>query len=84
MIKTNLRRHEIIGLIMIFFAGTLFGIGLYFTFVGAVRPLFYGGDPAYLIRGKEYLLFPLFYGLAFLLYSLGKIEIKEAMPGKNR
>jgi len=81
--KSNLRKHEIIGLVMMFLSGTCLGIGLYLTFWGANRPIFYGSLD-YLIKGKEFLLFPLFYGLAALLWALGNIEIKEALPGKKR
>ena len=38
----NLRRYELIGLILIFLAGTSLGIGLYMVIWGANRPLFYG------------------------------------------
>jgi hypothetical protein len=78
----NLRRHEYMGLMLIFLSGTLIGLGLYITIWGAVRPLYYD-NLDYLIQGKELLLFPLFYGLGFVLWSLGKIELKEAMPGKK-
>lgn len=81
--KHNLRRHEMIGLILVFLAGTCLGIGLYITFWGANRPLFHDSID-YLIKGKELLLFPLFYGSAALLWSLGQIELKEARPGKKR
>jgi hypothetical protein len=80
---SDLKRHEIIGLIMIFCAGSLIGLGLYITFWGANRPIFYGSID-YLISGKEFLLFPLFYGLGFVLWALGHIELKEAMPGKRK
>lgn len=81
--NSNLKRHELIGLIMIFLAGTFIGLGLYVTIWGAIRPLYFG-DTDFLMKGKEFLLFPIFYGLGFVLYSLGKIELKEAMPGKRK
>lgn len=59
------------------------GIGLYVVLWGANRPLFYGSLDQ-LIRGREFLLFPLFFGLGALLWVLGKIELREAMPGKKR
>ncbi|MFH2021454.1 MAG: hypothetical protein ABIJ34_08645 [archaeon] len=80
---SNLKKHEIIGLLMIFLSGTLIGFGLYLTFWGANRPLFFGRLDQ-LISGREFLLFPMFYGLGLVLFELGKIELKEAMPGKNR
>jgi len=79
----NLQTYEIIGLILIFLGGTTLGIGLYVVLWGANRPLFYGSLDQ-LIRGREFLLFPLFFGLGALLWVLGKIELREAMPGKKR
>ncbi len=81
--KHNLRKHEILGLIFLFIAGSLFGLGLYLTFWGANRPVFYGSID-YLLKGKELLLFPLLYGTAMVLLALGMIELKEATPGKQR
>jgi|TARA_B100001964_G_C13781481_1_gene400456 hypothetical protein len=80
---SNFRRHEIVGMIQIFLAATFFGIGLYITFWTALRPLYYGSLD-YMISGKEILLFPLFYGVSALLWILGKIELKEALPGRGK
>lgn len=79
----NLRKYEIIGLVLIFLAGTLFGIGIYMAVWGANRPIFYGSLD-YLLEGKEFLLFPLLFGLAALFWAIGNIELKEALPGKRR
>lgn len=80
----NLRRHEVIGLVLVFLGATSIGVGIYLTLLGAVgRPLLYQSSD-YFIKGKEFILFPLFYGIGALLMALGKIELKEAMPGKNR
>jgi len=81
--KHNLRRHEIIGIILLFLAGTSFGIGLYITVWGASRPIFYGSLD-YLLSGKEFLLFPVFFGSAAVLWVLGQIELKEVLPGKRK
>ena len=81
--KHNLRQHEIMGLVLIFLSATAFGIGLYITIWAAIRPLYYGSLD-YLLSGKEFFLFPLFFGAAGLLWVLGKIELKEAQPGKKR
>ncbi|MCX6707614.1 MAG: hypothetical protein NT001_05755 [Candidatus Woesearchaeota archaeon] len=82
--KHNLRRHELMGLLFIFLAATCIGIGLYFTLMGAIgRPLLRQSTD-YFLKGKEFILFPLFYGVGALLWELGKIEIKEATPGKIR
>ncbi len=77
---TNLKRHEIIGLLLVFLGATCFGIGVYMTIYVALRPF----ETGQFISGKEFLLFPLFYGMGALLWSLGKIELKEAMPGRVR
>ena len=81
--KHNLRKHEIIGLILIFLAGTSFGIGLYIALWSAFRPIFYGSLD-YLLSGKEFLLFPIFFGSAAVLWVLGKIELKGVLPGKRK
>jgi len=80
--KSNLKRHELIGLLMIFLSGTLIGLGLYITFWGANRPLLFGSVDK-LLSGKEFLLFPLFFGLGFVMFVLGQIELKEAAPGRK-
>lgn len=81
--KANLRKHEILGLIYQFIGATSLGIGVYFAVWFAIRPLYYR-SLAYAIAGGEWLLFPLFFGLGGLLWSLGAIEIKEALPGHKR
>ena len=80
---TNFRKHEFIGLLMIFMGGTLLGFGLYLTMWGANRPIFYG-SLQYLMTGREFIVFPLFFGLGLVLLALGKIELKEMVPGKGR
>jgi len=79
----NLRKYELIGIFMIFLAGTSLGIGLYIVAWGANRPLFYG-SLGHLIKGNEYLIFPLFFGTAAVLWVMGQIELKEALPGKKK
>jgi len=84
MVQHNLRRHEIMGLIFIFLAATSIGIGIYLTLMGAIgRPLLRQSTD-YFLKGKEFILFPLFYGIGAVLWELGKIEIKEAVPGLVR
>ena len=80
--KTNLKTHELIGLLMIFLSGILIGIGLFATFWLAIRPFFITGST--LITVKEFLIFPFFYGLGFVMWAMGHIEIKEAKPGKRK
>jgi hypothetical protein len=80
MVKHNLRKHEAYGLILTFAGATWIGLGVYGTLLAANRLL--ANVP--LISGTELLLFPLFYGLGALMLAFGKIELKEALPGKGR
>ncbi len=80
--KSNLRKHELLGLFYQLISGTCFGLGVYYAFWSAVRPLYFN-SLKYSISGKDYLIFPLFFGLSFVLWSLGRIELKEAKPGKK-
>ena len=77
---SSFRKHEILGLFYQFIGMTSIGIGLYFAVWFAIRPLLYN-SAAYTMTTGEWILFPLFFGLGGLLWSLGTIEIKEAMPG---
>ncbi len=77
----NLRKHEHMGLLMIFLGASWLGLGLYSTLLAANRLLL---AQVPLIAGKELLIFPIFYGLGALLVTLGNIELREALPGKNR
>ena len=69
------------GLLMIFLGASWLGLGLYSTLLAANRLLL---AQVPLIAGKELLIFPIFYGLGALLVTLGNIELREALPGKNR
>lgn len=79
--KGNLRKHEILGLVYQFLGATAFGLGIYFAAWFAIRPLKSG---AFAVHGAEWLLFPVFFGLGALLWTLGAIEVKEALPGHRR
>jgi hypothetical protein len=79
--KTNLKKHELAGLFLVFVGSTWLGIGLYSTLLAANRILL-ANVP--LISGKDLIIFPLFYGLSALMFVMGKIELREAMPGKGR
>ncbi len=82
--KHNLRRHEVMGLVLVFLSATLIGIGIYLTILGAIgRPLLMQSSD-YFLKGKEFVLFPIFYGLGAVLWEMGKIELKEVKPGKVR
>ena len=74
--KHNLRHHELAGLALIFVGAMSFGVGLYYIIWSAMR--------SRSIVGKELLIFPALFGIGFLLYELGKIELKEIPPGKKR
>ncbi|HIH14603.1 MAG TPA: hypothetical protein HA224_05130 [Nanoarchaeota archaeon] len=78
---TNLKMHEHFGLLLVFLGATWLGFGLYGTLLAANR-LLLANVP--LIAGKELLIFPIFYGLGALMLVFGKIELREALPGKNR
>jgi len=79
--KTNLKTHEHIGLFLIFAGATWLGFGIYGTLLAANRLLL---AEVPLISGRELLIFPIFYGLGALMLAFGKIELKEALPGKGR
>lgn len=79
--KMNLRTHEHIGLFLLFAGATWLGFGIYGTLLAANRLLL---AEVPLISGRELLIFPIFYGLGALMLAFGKIEIREALPGKGR
>lgn len=81
MVGHNLKKHEHIGLFLIFAGATWLGFALYGTLLAANRMLV---PEMPLIAGKELLIFPLFFGIGALLFILGQIELREALPGKNR
>ena len=81
--RSNFKVHEIIGIFMIFLGGTMIGLGVYFTVWGVMRAI-YHNDLSFLFSAKELLVFPFFYGLGFVLYSLGQIELRDAIPGRRR
>lgn len=77
----NVKLHEFMGLFLIFLGATWLGFGIYGTLLAANRLLL---AQVPLIAGKELIVFPLFYGLGALMIALGKIELREALPGKGR
>jgi len=80
-LKHNLKKHEHIGLFLIFVGATWLGFAIYGTILAGNRMLI---PQMPLLAGKELLIFPLFYGISALLIVLGEIELREALPGKNR
>jgi hypothetical protein len=81
MVKQNIRTHEAIGLLLVFVGATWLGFALYATLLAANRLLL---AQVPLISGKELFVFPIFYGLGALIWTLGHIELREALPGKGR
>ena len=79
--KHNVKLQEFMGLFLIFLGATWLGFGVYGTLLAANRLLL---AQVPLIAGKELIVFPLFYGLGALMIAFGKIELREALPGKGR
>ena len=77
----NMRKHEHVGLLLVFLGATWLGIGLYDTLLVANKILL---ENATLIGGREMFIFPLFYGIGAVLFMMGIIELRELQPGKNR
>ena len=77
--KQNLRKHEILGLLYQFLGASCVGIGIYWAVWAGVRTIHY--RTVALVSGTEWLLFPLLFGVGAVLWSLGTIELKEAIPG---
>jgi hypothetical protein len=81
MVGSNVKKHEHIGLFLVFIGATWLGFALYGTMLAANRLLL---SQVPLIAGKELLIFPIFYGIGALIYTLGQIELREILPGKGR
>jgi hypothetical protein len=77
----NMKKHEHVGLLLVFLGTTWLGFALYGTLLAANRMLVQNMP---LIAGKELLIFPMFYGIGSVLIMLGLIELRELQPGKNR
>ncbi|MBN2567569.1 hypothetical protein JXB02_05810 [Candidatus Woesearchaeota archaeon] len=82
-ITHNLKRHELVGILLVFLAGICLGFGLYVVQWFANRPLYYGSLD-YLPAGRDFLLIVLFFGVGAVLWVLGKIELRETLPGKRQ
>jgi len=79
---SNLRRHEVLGLIYQFLGASCVGTGIYYATWAGTRSIFYRSLAS--VSGAEWLLFPLLFGVGAVLWSLGTIELKEAEPGYGR
>ena len=77
----NMKKHEHMGLFLVFLGATWLGFAIYGTLLAANRMLV---QHMPLIAGKELLIFPMFYGFGAILLVLGTIELREVKPGKNR
>lgn len=77
----NMKKHEHMGLFLVFLGATWLGFAIYGTLLAANRMLVQNMP---LIAGKELLIFPMFYGFGAILLVLGTIELREVKPGKNR
>lgn len=81
--EKGLRKHELLGLLYQFIGATSIGIGIYFAIWFGVRPVVYRSTE-FAVSGTEWLLFPLLFGLGAVLWTLGNVEVKEAIPGHKR
>ena len=81
--KANLRKHEILGLFYQLVGASSIGVGIYYAVWFAVKPLAVGSLAA-TPAGSDWWVLILFFGLGGLLWSLGSVEIKEALPGHRR
>ena len=79
---SNLRRHEVLGLVYQFLGASCVGIGIYYAVWAGTRSIFYRTLSP--VAGAEWLLFPLLFGIGAILWTLGSIEVKEAQPGYGR
>lgn len=90
-LRYNLKLHELIGFLAIWMGATALGFGLYITLYAANSGLasrlavimgksLPNGD----LRGLELLVFPVFFGIGYLLIKAGEIELREVLPGKGR
>ncbi|HIH24480.1 TPA: hypothetical protein HA251_05580 [Candidatus Woesearchaeota archaeon] len=75
----TMRKHEVLGLFYQFLGATSIGIGIFNAVWYAVRPLKFGSLTA-LPAGWDWAVFPLFFGIGAILWSLGAIELKDVEP----
>jgi hypothetical protein len=78
----GMRKHEVFGLLYQFLGATCIGIGIYNAVWYAIRPIKYGMTA--LPQGGEWLIFPFFFGVGAVLWSLGSIELKDVEPTSRR
>jgi len=74
-----MRKHEVLGLVYQFLGATSIGVGVFNAVWYAVRPLKFNSLNA-LPSGWDWAVFPLFFGIGAVLWSLGSIELKDVEP----
>jgi hypothetical protein len=79
---STMRKHEVLGLVYQFLGATSIGIGIFIAFWYAVRPSKFG--IAAMPSGLDWAVFPLFFGIGAILWSLGSIELKDVEPTSRR
>ena len=79
---TTMRKHEVLGLVYQFLGATSIGIGIFIAFWYGTRPLKFGIDA--MPAGLDWAVFPLFFGIGAVLWSLGSIELKDVEPTSRR
>lgn len=80
--RVNMRKHEIIGLILVFFSWTCLGFGFYIIMWAVNRAAYYNSTD-YLLHGWDFLLVPIFFGTAAILWVFGKIELSMMLHGRK-
>ncbi len=79
----TMRKHELLGLLYQFLGATSIGIGLYNAMWYAVRPIKMS-NLNFMPTGWDWAIFPLFFGLGAVLWTLGTIELKDVEPTTRR
>jgi hypothetical protein len=79
----TMRKHEVLGLCYQFLGATSIGIGIYNAVWYAVRPIKFG-SLSFVPTGWDWAVFPLFFGLGAVLFTLGTIEIKDVEPTSRK
>jgi hypothetical protein len=79
----SMRTHELLGLGYQFLGATSIGIGIYNAVWFAMRPIQLNSIAA-TPTGADWLMFPLFFGIGAILWSLGSIELKDVVPTSRK
>ena len=76
----NMRKHELLGLSLVFVGTALIGLTLLNSLLVAVT-VNQGMLPP---QGLQKMLIPILYGIGATILMLGVIELRDVLPGKNR